>query len=135
MSEKQLHRVRIAAQDLPIRSTEKEEYVQELAHQLDTRILTISQSGKGCTILEAAILCALDLLDEKVKSVALIKTQQAQIVAQLERLHAIQAPLKKEELAELSQWEKAAAELTKADPSPFTVSENGDQVSLFEKGE
>ncbi len=134
MSEKKLHHVRIAATDLPIRSSEKEEYVQELARQLDARIIAISQSGKGCSFFEAAVLCALDLLDEKVKSVSLIKTQQSQIVAQLEKLHSIQAPLKKEELAQLSEWEASAAELGKADPSPFAMG-NGSQVSLFEKGE
>jgi cell division protein ZapA (FtsZ GTPase activity inhibitor) len=61
---KQNHRVVIAGVELPLSSDNDERYVQMLAAELSKRINTMTVSAKGISKLEAAIVCALDLLDE-----------------------------------------------------------------------
>ncbi len=130
MEDKKLHRVQIASVDLPLYSAEEEDYVKDLAHQLDTRIRAISKGGRGCSLFEAAILCALDLLDEKVRGVSLLKTQQSQILSQLEEISLLKGEDANADLAELADWEEAQVKET---PSPFKQDKESDQVSLFAK--
>ncbi len=61
---KQNHKVVIAGVELPLSSENDERYVQMLASELGKRINTMTVSVKGIGKLEAAIVCALDLLDE-----------------------------------------------------------------------
>lgn len=93
MSEKQIHHVRIAGIDLPLASADSKEYVQTLAAQLDQSITNISRGGRGCSVIEAAILCSLDLMDEKVHNVDFVKGLQAQIAAQLEEISDLKSAL------------------------------------------
>ncbi len=93
MSEKQIHHVRIAGIDLPLASEESKEYVQSLASQLDHTLEDISRGGRGCSKIEAAILCCLDLWDEKIHNVDILKLQQAQIAQQLEEISSLKASL------------------------------------------
>ncbi len=93
MSEKKVFRVRMGATEFPIASTESEEYVRSLATQIDARLQKIAHAGKGCSQLEAAILCALDLLDEQVRRVDFIKGLQAQILSQAEQIADLKATL------------------------------------------
>lgn len=130
MEEKKLHRVQIASVDLPLYSSEEDDYVKDLAHQLDVRIRAISKSGRGCSLFEASILCALDLLDEKVRGVSLLKTQQSQILSQLEELSLLKGEGENADLTELADWEAAQV---KEEASPFEQDKESDQVSLFEK--
>ena len=93
MSEKQIHHVRIAGIDLPLASSDSKEYVQTLAAQLDQSITNISRGGRGCSIIEASILCSLDLMDEKIHNVDFVKGLQAQIAAQLEEISDLKSAL------------------------------------------
>ena len=93
MSEKQIHHVRIAGIDLPLASSDSKEYVQTLAAQLDQTITDISRGGRGCSIIEAAILSSLDLMDEKIHNVDFVKGLQAQIAAQLEEISELKSAL------------------------------------------
>ncbi len=130
MAEKQMHHVQIASVELPLYSSDEADYVQDLARQLDTRIRTISKAGRGCTLFEAAVLCALDLLDEKVKGVDLVKTQQSQILSQLQELSELKGADGQTDLDALVDWEVTQADKASA-PSPFAGGESGEQVSLF----
>ncbi len=58
------HNLHIAGVDLPLTSEHEPEYVQALASELSKRINTMAVSSAGINKLEAAIVCALDLLDE-----------------------------------------------------------------------
>ena len=58
------HDINIAGVHLPLSSDNDERYVQMLASELSRRIGNMSCSQCGITKLEAAIVCALDLLDE-----------------------------------------------------------------------
>ena len=61
------HKLTIAGEELTLTSGDKPEYVEKLAAELSKRINTMVLSGAGVTKLDAAIVCALDLLDENCK--------------------------------------------------------------------
>ena len=58
------HKLNIAGVELPLSSDHDEKYVQALASELSRRIGNMPLSQAGVSKLEAAIVCALDLLDE-----------------------------------------------------------------------
>ena len=58
------HDINIAGVHLPLSSDNDERYVQMLASELSRRIGHMTATQCGITKLEAAIVCALDLLDE-----------------------------------------------------------------------
>ncbi len=58
------HKLHIAGVELPLTSDHEPEYVQALAGEISKRINTLAVSKAGVNKLEAAIVCALDLLDE-----------------------------------------------------------------------
>lgn len=60
--------IEIGGMELNIVTDEDEEYVVGLAKLIDTRINQMILSNKRCTKTEAALFCALDFLDDKMKS-------------------------------------------------------------------
>lgn len=83
MDEKQRYTVEISGMELNLLSDESEEYVLELAKIIDQRINSMVMSSKRCSKTEAALVCALDSLDEKVKmqlKYSTIKTQRDEVL-------------------------------------------------------
>ena len=64
---KNTHKINIAGVEMMLNSENGEEYVQKLAAELTRRISTIALSAAGVSKLQAAVVCALDLLDENVR--------------------------------------------------------------------
>jgi len=62
--EKNVHTITVAGEKLTLSSTNQNEYVDKLAEDLTKRINTLSHSNLSVSKLSAAIVCALDLLDE-----------------------------------------------------------------------
>lgn len=58
------HNLNIAGVQLPLSSDNDERYVQILASELSRRIGSMTGGQTNITKLEAALVCALDLLDE-----------------------------------------------------------------------
>ena len=70
------HKITIAGVDLTLNSENSEEYVQKLAVELTRRINSIALSSSGVTKLQAAVVCALDLLDENYRLKLLIEDEK-----------------------------------------------------------
>ena len=70
---KNTHKITIASVDLTLNSENSEEYVQKLALELTRKINSIALSSSGVTKLQAAVVCALDLLDENYRLKLLIE--------------------------------------------------------------
>lgn len=64
---KYTHKLSIAGQQLTLCSEDNPEYVDKLAQELSRRINTLMLSGAEVTKLDAAIVCALDLMNENRK--------------------------------------------------------------------
>ena len=62
--EKNVHTITVAGEKLTLSSSNQNEYVEKLAEDLSERINTLVGSNLSVTKLSAAIVCALDLLDE-----------------------------------------------------------------------
>lgn len=73
---KNKHNITIAGVDLILNSENSEEYVQKLALELTRRINSIALSTSGVTKLQAAVVCALDLLDENYRLKLLIEDEK-----------------------------------------------------------
>lgn len=73
---KNRHDLTIAGVDLTLNSDNNEDYVQKLAVELTRRINGIALSSSGVTKLQAAIVCALDLLDENYRLKLLIEDEK-----------------------------------------------------------
>ena len=73
---KNKHNITIAGVDLTLNSENSEEYVQKLALELTRRINSIALSTSGVTKLQAAVVCALDLLDENYRLKLLIEEEK-----------------------------------------------------------
>ena len=67
------HNVIIAGESLYLCSEDAPDYVEKLATELTRRINTTMLSGADVDVTKAAIVCALDLLDENVKLKSLLK--------------------------------------------------------------
>ncbi len=61
---KHQHNLNIAGVELPLTSEHDERYVQALAAELSRRIIRLSSGHTSVGKMEAALVCALDLLDE-----------------------------------------------------------------------
>ena len=61
------HNIQVAGVSLSLISENDKEYVENLAAELGKRIKDIAISTASATKLDAAIVCALDLLDENRK--------------------------------------------------------------------
>lgn len=62
--EKNVHNIMVSGVDLTLSSPNANEYVEKLAQDLTKRINKLEFSNLGVSKLSAAIVCALDLLDE-----------------------------------------------------------------------
>lgn len=76
---KQKYNIEIADVQLTILSDESEEFVRDTVSRLDSRIRTLTVQNKRCAKIDAALLCALDSLGEKIKLEKKIKNLEAQI--------------------------------------------------------
>lgn len=70
---KTVHNIRVAGNDLSLCSENDAVYVEKLAEELSRRISTIELSGANVTKVQAAIVCALDLLDENYRLKSIIE--------------------------------------------------------------
>ena len=71
---KNIHHLEIAGTELSLMSEETNAYVEKLAAELNRRINTTRLSGTNVSVTKAAIVVALDLLDEIQKMKVLIET-------------------------------------------------------------
>lgn len=62
--EKNLHQISVAGIGLNLTSDNSVEYVEKLAEDLTKRINKLEFSNPGVSKTQAALVCALDLLDE-----------------------------------------------------------------------
>lgn len=76
---KEKYNIEIADIQLSILSDEPEEFVTAVVAQLDERVRDLTVKNKRCSKLDAALLCALDSLGEKMKGDKKIKNLEAQI--------------------------------------------------------
>ena len=74
--------IHIAGQTLTIRSDEEEVYVAQLAAMVDSKIRDISRGQPGITTLNLALMAALTMADEALKS----RLAQEEVEQTLERL-------------------------------------------------
>ena len=77
--QKQKYCIEIADVQLTILSDESEEFVRDTVKILDTQIRDLTVLNKRCAKIDAAILCALDSLGEKIKLEKKLRNLQAQI--------------------------------------------------------
>lgn len=75
---KNTHKLTIAGVDLVLNSDNNEDYVQKLALELTRRINGIALSSSGVTKMQAAVVCALELLDENCRLKLLLEDEKAQ---------------------------------------------------------
>ena len=111
---KQKYNIEITDIQLTVVSDEPEDFITATVAQLDKRIRDLTVHNKRCSKLDAALLCALDSLGEKLKCEKKIKNLEAQISlyeATIKRL--------KEEQAEIHA---TAAEIEKSAPVQNTES-------------
>ena len=66
MNEK--YTVRISGAELHIVTDESEEYLKSIAETIDKRMTDMIVSNKRCSRLDAALICAVDYLDGKLKA-------------------------------------------------------------------
>lgn len=76
---KQKYCIEIADIQLTILSDESEEFVNDTVNTLDALIRDLTVRNKRCAKIDAAILCALDSLGEKLKLEKKVKNLEAQI--------------------------------------------------------
>ena len=120
--QKQKYCIEIADVQLTILSDESEEFVRETVKTLDTQIRELTVQNKRCAKIDAAILCALDSLGEKIKLEKKLRNLQAQIdlyEANLRRLRTEAAP--------------AAAEETPAPATPEVKEEKSEKPKKAEE--
>ena len=68
-----VHHLEIAGTELSLMSEETNAYVDKLAAELNRRINTTRLSGTNVSVTKAAIVVALDLLDENLKMRVLLE--------------------------------------------------------------
>ena len=71
--EKNVHTITVAGEKLTLTSTNRSDYVEKLAEDLSARIENLTHSSISVSKLSAAIVCALDLLDENYRLKLLIE--------------------------------------------------------------
>lgn len=77
-------RLQIAGSNYVISSTDTETYVRELAEQLDKDIQEILEATPSASVTQAAVLAAMDYLDELKKSTGSVDNMRSQIKDYLE---------------------------------------------------
>lgn len=98
---KQHYTVNIAGYALGILSDDSEEYILNLAQKIDEDVRNVVAHSRNATMLEAALLVAMDSLDSKAKACGEFKHQQAQMESQLKEIALLKAQVEqlKAELA------------------------------------
>lgn len=76
---KERYNIKITDIQLTILSDEPEDFVYATVNQLDERIRNLAVQNKRCSKLDAALLCALDSLGEKIKDEKKIRNLEHQI--------------------------------------------------------
>ena len=77
-------RLQIAGSNYVISTTDSESYVHELAERLDKDMKDILESAPSASVTQAAVLAALDYLDELQKSTGSVDNMRRQIKNYLE---------------------------------------------------
>ena len=77
-------RLQIAGSNYVISTTDSESYVHELAERLDKDMKDILESAPSASVTQAAVLAALDYLDELQKSTGSVDNMRRQIKDYLE---------------------------------------------------
>ncbi|MDD4773477.1 MAG: cell division protein ZapA [Eubacteriales bacterium] len=75
---KERYTVEISGIELNLLSDEQEDYVLGLAKIIDGRINAMVMSNKRCNKTEAALVCALDYLDDKLKTTLTLENVKKQ---------------------------------------------------------
>lgn len=83
---KEKYVLNIADIQMTIVSEEAENHIRTLEAELDKRIRDISVHTTKCTKLDAALLCSLDYLSEKLKADRRVKNLEAQVLLLEENL-------------------------------------------------
>lgn len=65
---KEKYTVKISGTELRIVTDESEEYLKSVAETIDKRMTDMIVSNKRCSRLDAALICAVDYLDGKLKA-------------------------------------------------------------------
>ncbi len=86
---KQKYTVTVGGIELNLLSEETEEYVVGLAKLVDQRINNMVISSKRCTKTEAALVCAMDYLDDKLKTALTLENLQKQRDSYLREIEAL----------------------------------------------
>ncbi len=76
---KKKYNIEIADVQLSILSDDPEDFVQDTVKALDTCIRDLTVKNKRCAKIDAAVLCALDFLGDKLKLEKKVKNLEAQI--------------------------------------------------------
>lgn len=77
-------RIRVCGSEYVIASTDSEEYVQGLAKRLDEEMLAFLEKNPTASVTTAAVLTALDYMDEKEKASSGADNMRSQIKDYLE---------------------------------------------------
>lgn len=85
--------VQIAGNTLSLVTDEPAEYVTNLAGQLDKKLSALTKNNFRISVLDAALLCALDASGEKLTADARIRTLEAQIALYEKELAALREQL------------------------------------------
>ena len=107
--QKNTYTLPIAGTMLNIRTTDSEEYVRRLAAQLDDKMLELVRGAAKCTRMDAALLCALELADEKVKNVEVLRQVEKELMESAEEIALLRQKIRSLEDA-LSQAIRALDE-------------------------
>ena len=82
-------RLQIAGSNYVISTTDSESYVHELAERLDKDMKDILESAPSASVTQAAVLAALDYLDELQKSTVTCHAQTAPHSDRKDQFHTI----------------------------------------------
>ncbi len=116
---KQHYTVNIAGYALGILSDDSEEYILNLAQKIDEDVRNVVSHSRNATMLEAALLVAMDSLDSKAKACGEFKHQQAQMESQLKEIALLKA-----------QVEQLKAELAVKEFAPKEEAPAGEQLAF-----
>lgn len=112
--EKKVHKLLIAGEEYRIVSDESMEYMQELAHELDTKMTNILRGSRVSTT-QAAILVALQYADEATKNSGNADSLRSQLKSYLE--DAAQAKSERDFYKRELERIKAVSEAEEKNPS------------------
>lgn len=86
---KEKYTVDIGGIEMNILSDESEEYVRGLARLIDQKVNKMVVSNKRCSTTEAAFVCCLEYLDDKLKTALAMETLQKQRDSYIREIEAL----------------------------------------------